>query len=337
MSNVVAVIGAGSWGTALASLLARGNRTVRLHCYPAEIAIGIQQTRHNPLYFPEVELSGNIQATAELAEALDSVSIAFLVIPSKFIREFFTKHIETWQTWATEGRVLCNCTKGLLLSPTERTGDWLASQLPEVAICHLSGPNFAKELIASKPAAAAVAGPLWAAESVQAQLMSDIYRIYTASDEVGVEVAGFYKNVIAIAAGALHEMGLGQNARAVLITRALAEMGRLVDYFGGQPETLIGLAGVGDLTLTCSSELSRNFQVGIRRARGQSLVQIQEEMMQVAEGIQASAAVHHWPEEHGLTGWPELPIAAEVYGFLHQDADPLEAIQRLMRRPPKAE
>lgn len=244
----------------------------------------------------------------------------------------------TLRQWSQSGdAVLCNCTKGLLLDPTERTDAWLAKTLPDAVLCHLAGPNFAKELIQAKPAAAVAAGPPAAAARVQAQLMSDYFRIYTGTDLVGVEVAGFYKNVIAIAAGALTELDWGNNARATLVTRALAEMGRLVDYFGGDPATLSGLAGIGDLMLTCSSEMSRNFQVGVRRARGQSLKQINAEMKEVAEGIQASEAVHRWPEEHELSGWPDLPIAEEVYRFVHQDAQPEESLLRLMRRPPKAE
>jgi len=338
MGTAVTVVGAGSWGTCLAAMLAHNGHDVRLHCYPAEIAAGIQRTRHNPLYLREHELPAALSATAELAGALHSSLTAYLVIPTRYLRSFISDSQSVWHDWArADDRLLCNCSKGLLLDPTQRTDEWLANLLPEVQLCHLAGPNFAKELILGKPAAAVAAGPPAAAQRVQQQLMSDYYRIYTGTDVVGVEVAGFYKNVIAIAAGALTELSWGNNARASLVTRALAEMGRLVDYFGGDPATLFGLAGIGDLMLTCSSEMSRNFQVGVRRARGQSLQQINAEMQEVAEGIQASEAVHRWPAEHDLSGWPDLPIAEEVYHFVHQDALPAEALLRLMRRPPKAE
>lgn len=338
MGTLVTVVGAGSWGTCLSAMLAQAGHDVRLHCYPAEIADGIRRTGRNPLYLSDHQLPPGVSATADLAEALDLSPTAYLVIPTRYLRPFMDHWQATWRSWAAQpDALLCNCSKGLLLDPTERTDEWLARLLPEAALCHLAGPNFAKELILGKPAAAVAAGPVAAAERVQQQLMSDYFRIYTGTDLIGVEVAGFYKNVIAIAAGALTKLSWGNNARASLVTRALAEMGRLVDYFGGDPTTLSGLAGIGDLMLTCSSEMSRNFQVGVRRAQGQTLAQISAEMQEVAEGIQASEAVHRWPAEHDLSGWPELPIAEEVYHFVHQDAQPAEALLRLMRRPPKAE
>jgi glycerol-3-phosphate dehydrogenase (NAD(P)+) len=338
MQGRVTVAGAGSWGTTLARMLAQNGWEVALHCVPESIANGIFRERRNPLYFPEVELPSAIQATGDLAQALHGSDTVYLVIPARYLREFFSSHESGWRAWAAgEGRVLCNCTKGLLLSPTQRTDDYLAALLPQAALAHLAGPNLAAEIMAGQPAAAVAAGPEPAAKRVQAQLMCATYRVYTGDDLVGVEVAGFYKNIIAIAAGALSGLGLGDNTKSVLITRGLAEMGRLVDYFGGSARTLSGLAGMGDLIVTCSSALSRNFQVGMRRAAGQPLEQIIAEMTQIAEGIQASAAVHHWPAEHGLTGWPELPIAQQVYAFLHEGADPAAAIRALMSRPPKAE
>jgi glycerol-3-phosphate dehydrogenase (NAD(P)+) len=337
MAEPVAVVGAGSWGTALSVLLVRSGLPVTLHCYPEEIAVGIQTRRRNPLYFPDIDLPAGITPVTELTKALAGAPVAYLVVPTRYLRSFMQAHLPVWQAWAAGGGVLCNCTKGLLLGPTQRTDEWLHELLPELPVVHLAGPNFAKEMIAGLPAAAVVAGNPAATQRVQQQLNSESYRIYTGDDPIGVEVAGFYKNIIAIAAGAAHQLGLGFNARASLVTRALAEMGRLVEFFGGSQSTLLGLAGVGDLTLTCSSELSRNFQVGMRRAKGQSLEQILDEMNQVAEGIQAAQAVHLWPGEHGLAGWPELPVAAEVYRFVHGGVHPRESLRRLMGRPPKAE
>lgn len=337
MSQGITVVGAGSWGTVVAKLLADRDHTVKLHCYPASIADGINRHRRNPLFFPQVDLPAGIHATADIASALEGTGTVYLVVPTRYLKKFMLAAVDTWRQWAQPGCVLCNCTKGLLLDPTERTDAWLKQLLPAVDLCHLAGPNFARELIAGLPTATVVAGPQHAAQQVQSQMMSDTLRVYTGTDTVGVEVSGFYKNVIAIAAGACTELGLGNNARATLITRALAEMGRLVNFFGGSAGTLIGLAGVGDLLLTCSSELSRNFQVGIRRARGQRLDQILAEMTEVAEGIQAAEALHRWPQEHGLDDWPELPIAAEVYRFVHENTDPRSALGNLMSRPPKAE
>jgi glycerol-3-phosphate dehydrogenase (NAD(P)+) len=213
---------------------------------------------------------------------------------------------------------------------------------PLIRVVHLSGPNLALEIMEGKPTAAVAAGSLEAARVVQQQLMCPQFRVYTVDDEIGVEVAGFYKNIIAIAAGAVTELGLGENTRAVLITRALAEMGRLVDYFGGERSVLYGLAGIGDLIATCSSSKSRNFQVGTRLARGESLETILATMKQVAEGVQACEALHLWPREHPetLSGdgeWPDLPIAEQVYRLVHEAADPQSAIEALMSRPAKAE
>jgi glycerol-3-phosphate dehydrogenase (NAD(P)+) len=337
MAEPVAVIGAGSWGTALSVRIVRSGLPVALHCYPAEIAVGIRTRQRNPLYFPDTDLPAGITPVTDLAEALAGAPVAYLMVPTRYLRGFMEAHLAQWQAWVAQGGILCNCTKGLMVEPTQRTDEWLQQLLPGLPVVHLAGPNFAKEMITGLPAAAVVAGDLNAAQQVQRQLNSDTFRIYTGDDPVGVEVAGFYKNIIAIAAGATHQLGLGYNARASLVTRALAEMGRLVEFFGGSQATLLGLAGVGDLTLTCSSELSRNFQVGMRRAKGQSLEQINDEMIQVAEGIQAAQAVHLWPVEHGLAGWPELPIAAEVYRFVHEGVHPRESLKRLMGRPPKAE
>lgn len=344
-SSHIAVVGAGSWGTALARLLALGGHPVTMHCFPPEIASGINRNHRNPLYFADTPLPSSLNATSSVPEALDGSPTVYLVVPTIYLRRFIGEHLAAWHSWAanTAFPVLCNCTKGLLLQPTQRTDEWLAQLLPGVPLVHLAGPNFASEIIAGQPAAGVVAGPQAAARRVQRQVMCDSYRAYTGSDPVGVEVAGFYKNILAIAAGAVHGLGLGENARAALITRGLAEMGRLVAYFDGDPATLSGLAGVGDLMLTCGSAKSRNFQVGQRRAAGEPLTQILAEMTQVAEGVTASRAVHLWPAEHHApgqrraAGWPELPIAREVYRIVHEEADPRESILTLMRRPPKAE
>lgn len=337
MAVQVCVIGAGSWGTTLARMLADNGYSVRLHCHPPEIAAGIRETRRNPLYFPEVELPAGIEPLADLAETLADCTAAYLVIPTRFLREFFAANRTALAQWDADERIICNCTKGLLLDPTQRTDEWLKQMLPAASLVHLAGPNLAAELMAGHPAAAVAAGPEDAAKAVQGQLMSAQYRVYTGPDTVGVEVAGFYKNIIAIAAGAVDTLGLGDNTKSVLITRGLAEMGRLVEYFGGDERTLSGLAGIGDLVTTCAGQKSRNFQVGMRRAQGQPLEQILKEMTQVAEGITAVQAVKQWPGEHGLSGWPELPIADEVYRFVHEGGEPGESISRLMHRPPKAE
>ncbi|MEZ5338102.1 MAG: NAD(P)H-dependent glycerol-3-phosphate dehydrogenase [bacterium] len=337
MGNKASVIGSGSWGTALAVLLARNNISVSIYCRNHTIADDININRRNSAYFPDLVLPEGISATGKLSETLNHSELVYLVVPTKFIRSFILSKITDWRNACKSGMLLINCTKGLLLDPTQRTDDWLAQTLHGYEILHLSGPNLASEIVSGLPAAAVVCGPEAAAQQVQRQLLSDTFRVYTGSDLVGVEVSGFYKNILAIAAGLLTELGLGNNARAALITRGLAEMSRLTAYFGGDPASLSGLAGLGDLIVTCSSELSRNFQVGMRLGRGQDLATIQKEMTQVAEGIQACLALHNWPADHTDGNWPDLPIAEEVYRILHCGAEPRESLMRLMTRPPRSE
>lgn len=339
--------GGGSWGTALCGLLAGQVAQVRWHCRAAEQALAINRDGRNPSHFPRHPLPDNIYATADLSEALDGCRFVYLALPSAVLREYIGSHSGAWEQWqdlhVADGQpgVLVNCSKGLMADPAERSDVWLAAHLPRACLAHLSGPNLAAEIMDGRPAAAVVAAPAGfegCALDVQRQLGSDRFRVYTGTDLIGVEVAGFYKNIIAVAAGILDGLDFGLNARAVLITRGLAEMGRLVTHFGGRAETLQGLAGVGDLIATCGSPLSRNFQVGRRRAAGQGLAQIEAEMTEVAEGVNASRALHEWPDRDAQSlNWPELPIAEQVYRILHTEMDPQEAILELMRRPPKAE
>lgn len=346
------VLGSGSFGTTLAVLLARMECRVSLVCRQTVTAEQINSSRSNPVYFPEFRLPDNIIATAEIELALREVDTVYLAVPSKYFKTSLTEYASGLQQWPAllDGSAcICNCTKGLLLDPTARCDAWLqhflaglAAPQQAPALVHLSGPNLAAEIMRGSPAAAVAAAlpaQLWAAQRVQSQLMSEQFRVYTGSDPVGVEVAGFYKNVLAIAAGAVEGLGLGSNTLAALVTRGLAEMGRLVRYFGGDPATLLGLAGVGDLLATCGSPLSRNYQFGARRARGESSAEILASMQQVAEGVQTARALHEWPAATGADSgdWPELPIAQEVFRLVHEGAEVQDSILRLMRRPPRGE
>ncbi len=321
---------------------AAGAARIQWYCRDAQQALTINRDGRNPQHFSERALPGGVVATAAIAEALHGCDVVYLAVPAAALRETVNAHSGVWELWQDTQQagglspVVCNCSKGLLVDPTQRSNEWLASALPRTELVHLSGPNLAAEIVAGKPAAAVAASlSSKAAQIVQSQLSSEQFRVYTGDDLVGVEVAGFYKNIIAIAAGIADGLGLGSNARAVLITRGLAEMGRLVEHFGGNPGTLHGLAGMGDLIVTCSSPLSRNFQVGQRRAGGQSLEQIEGEMTETAEGVNTSRALGDLAT--GSINWPELPIAQQVYRILHEEADPQEAIGMLMRRPLKAE
>ncbi len=350
----VSVLGAGSFGTTLAALLGSAGHKATLYCRSKDNADEINRSRTNRLYFPDTVLPEKVCATASLTEALGNTTSVYLAVPCKYLRSFITENsaeLRDWVRAAVGPVVICNCTKGLLLDPTQRSNEWLRQWLAQgtapvkTALVHLSGPNLAAEIMAGSPAAAvaaAVPDEQWAAQLVQAQLMSSRFRVYTGNDPIGVEVAGFYKNVLAIAAGALQGLGLGSNSQAALITRGLAEMGRLVRYFGGQPASLLGLAGVGDLVATCGSPLSRNFQVGMRRAKGESTEQILSAMQQVAEGVQTTRALQDWasqPPAPAIAGlvWPELPIAVEVSRILFEDVSPLDSISSLMLRPPREE
>jgi glycerol-3-phosphate dehydrogenase (NAD(P)+) len=344
-----AVIGAGSWGTALAVLLAENGLRLTLHCHREDVANAINRSRHNPEYFPEVELPPTIAASTNMADAL-AAELVLLAVPTNYLQPVFTAWMDDWLSWSARGGMLCSCSKGLLLDPVRRVDSWLAELLPDVRLAQLSGPNLASEIVQGQPAAAVVNGDPLAASAVQAGLNCPRFRVYTGTDITGAEVAGFYKNIIAIAAGIVHGLGLGDNTRAALMARGLTEMTRLATYFGGDAQTLYGLAGVGDLIVTCGSPLSRNFRSGMLRAQGQNLEQIVSTLTApgggraVAEGIQASRALHEWPLELSSTAgtipqaaWPELPIAREVYLVMHENADPREAIARLMSRPPRQE
>jgi glycerol-3-phosphate dehydrogenase (NAD(P)+) len=344
MPSTVTVLGAGSWGTTIAKLLTFNHNRVVLYCRSQQLADEINQSRLNSLYFPNEPLPSEISAVSTLEEAFEDSDSAYLAIPSLYLREFFDANSVVWEDWAGRGGILCNCVKGLLLNPTERIDSLLERLFPRLSLVHLSGPNLAGEIMQGLPTAAVAAGPPDAAEVVQRQIMCPQYRVYTTEDATGVEVAGFYKNIMAIAAGAVAQLELGENTQAVLVTRALAEMGRLVEYFGGERSVLYGLAGMGDLIATCSSPRSRNFQVGKRLAAGEGIGEIIGSMTQVAEGVQASKALQLWPHERAANSgeyagraWPELPIAAEVYRFVHEGVSPKEAISALMSRPPKAE
>ncbi|MCH7472172.1 hypothetical protein IIA79_04385 [bacterium] len=202
MDNSITVAGAGSWGTTLAWMLAQNGREVCLLCRQQSVAGSINKDRRNPLYFPEVELPSAVQATTSITKALEGNPTVYLAVPARYLRDFVQPHLDSWQAWSRRGGVLCNRTKGVLLEPTERVGGWLEQALPGLKLVHLSGPNLAAEIMAGHAAAAVVAGPKEAAGLVRQQLMCDTYRVYTGDDPVGVEVAGFFKNIIAIAAGA---------------------------------------------------------------------------------------------------------------------------------------
>lgn len=330
MENV-AVIGAGSWGTALAVHLARAGHDVRLWVRETELIPEMIATRENRVFLPGVALPGGITPCAHLEDALAGTGLVLSVTPSHGTREVMRAAAPFIEPSAT----IVSATKGLevdtLLRATEVIEQELGRSRPIVA---LSGPSFAVEVARELPTAVSVASvDLAAAERVQHEFRGRAFRLYATTDVVGVEIGGALKNVIAIAAGVSEGLGLGHNALAALITRGLAEISRLAHVLGGRRETLAGLTGLGDLVLTCTGALSRNRHVGVELAKGRSLSDILGATPSVAEGVRTTGAALALGARHGV----ELPIAMQMAEVLAARKDPRTAVEELMLRPQRIE
>ena len=332
-SGSLAIIGAGSWGTALAIALGPRFKRIRLWAYESELAERIGKTRINDVYLPGFQIPAHAEPTSDLGAALNGAEIVLSVMPSHHVRSLY----ERMAPHLTHGTTLVSATKGLenetLLRMSEVIRETLQHHFaPRIAV--ISGPTFAREVARFEPTALVVASEVAeVAQSVQAAFSGPAFRLYTSFDPAGVEAGGSIKNVVAIGAGVLHGMGLGHNAMAALITRGLAEMTRLAVAMGGKPQTLSGLAGLGDLVLTCTGDLSRNRQVGIELAHGRKLDDIVNSMKMVAEGIKTTNAVVDLARRHGV----EMPIAEQMFQTLHAGSTPRDAIRRLMERSLKGE
>jgi glycerol-3-phosphate dehydrogenase (NAD(P)+) len=327
----VAVIGAGSWGTALALVAARNGHQVTLWAREPEIARGIQTERRNPYYLSDIRLSENIRGTTSLEEALDGCDFALIVVPSHAMREV----VRGMRQHLDPSLVLVSATKGVENSSLMRMDEVIADVLnSEPRFVALSGPSFAREVAAEGPTAivAASVNLEWS-EMIQRELSSNVFRVYTNTDVIGVELGGAVKNVVAIGAGVVRGLGLGTNAVAAIITRGLAEMTRLAVAQGARVETMAGLAGLGDLVLTCTGELSRNRRVGFELGKGRKLAEILGDMREVAEGVKTTQSVY----ELGRRLEIELPITSSIYALLYEDKPAAEAANELMGRPLKRE
>ena len=331
--NSLAIIGGGSWGTALAIVLAPRVDRIRLWVYEPDLTARMQQKRENDVYLPGFSLPDNVLVFNSLQESLSDAEVVLSVVPSHLVRSVY----EQMLPWLTPGMVFVSATKGLennrLLRPSEIITEVISPRfIPQVAV--LSGPTFAREVAALNPTAIVIssADPA-AAIRVQAGLSGPSFRLYTSTDPIGVEIGGSIKNVVAIGAGVLQGMGLGHNPMAALITRGLAEMTRLAVALGGEARTLAGLAGLGDLVLTCTGELSRNRTVGIELARGRKLDEIVGAMKMVAEGIKTTTAAVELARRCSV----EMPITGQMYQMLYHGLAPREAIRRLMERSLKGE
>ncbi len=328
----VAVIGAGSWGTAVASLAGQRTETV-LWSRRAEVAQAISATRRNPDYLSGFEVPSLVSATASLEEALAGADAIIVGVPSHGFRSI----LELAKPFISPETPVVSLTKGIesdtLMRMTEVTADVLADH-NRAHIGVLSGPNLAKEIMAGQPAATVVAmGDHNDAQALQKAFMTPTFRVYTNPDVVGCEIAGACKNVMAIASGMVSGLQFGDNTRAALVTRALAELARLGIAVGGQPLTFGGLAGVGDLVATCYSSQSRNYTVGFGLGAGRPLQEIIDEMSMVAEGVKSTKGVLALAAKHSI----EMPIAAEVGRVLYEGADPADSMMALMGRAATSE
>jgi glycerol-3-phosphate dehydrogenase (NAD(P)+) len=333
MSERVAVIGAGSWGTALANLLSKKGLDVCVWSFEQDVAAAINEEHRNPRYLSEVPLHDALRATASLESALSGAPYVVSVSPAQHVRGVMREAARLMQSDA----LVISASKGIETSTLQTMAQVHAEVLPKPAAaraCFLSGPSFALEVAEEQPTAVTIAShDRIAAEQAQQLFQTDYFRAYTSSDVVGVELGGALKNVIAVAAGMAAGLGLGHNATAALITRGLAEMARLGMRFGANPLTLSGLAGMGDLILTCTGSLSRNRHVGVELGRGRSIEEVLAEMTMVAEGVETTRAAHGLAQRAGI----EMPIVAEVHAVLFEGRTAAEALENLMLREPKAE
>jgi glycerol-3-phosphate dehydrogenase (NAD(P)+) len=325
----VAVVGAGAWGTALSLVLAeRGN--VRLWTFHPEHAASLSEARENHAFLRGFTLPPAVEPTSDLAHALDGAELAVLALPSFAFRETLVRGASGF---ASVPLVLA--TMGI------ETGTWMlltevVEQVlgPSATSLVLSGPSFALEVARRLPTNVVVAArDHGTSVAVQARIATERFRVYSSDDPIGVQVGGALKNVIAVAAGACDGLGFGHNTRAAVITRGLAEMGRLAVAKGGNAATLAGLAGLGDLVLTCTGELSRNRTVGFELGRGRKLSEVLAGLGHVAEGVPTAEAAMRLAEQLGV----ELPISSEVYRVLFEDKPVLDAVRDVLARPLKRE
>jgi len=329
----ISVIGAGSWGTALGIVAARAGHRVRFWSRNPDVVTSLNRDHVNLTYLPEAQVPDGVLASEDVAEALNDSQLVIIATPSHATRAVLESMVRVLPANA----ILVSATKGIEIETGKRISQLVTEILGELLtqrfVC-LSGPSFAKEVVAQHPTAIVAAGDnAAAATTVQSALSTEYLRIYTNDDVVGTELGGSVKNVMAIAAGMVAGLGFGSNSVAALITRGLAEMSRLALAEGGKLETMMGLAGLGDLVLTCTGTLSRNRFVGQELGRGRPLPDITAGMREVAEGVKTTQALRELSHRVRV----EMPIAAEVYAVLYEGKTAREAATALMSRPLREE
>jgi glycerol-3-phosphate dehydrogenase (NAD(P)+) len=333
MTKKIAVIGGGSFGTSLAILLAGKSYDVRLWVYEKDLAAEMNEARVNRLYLPEHRIPDNVSPSSDLEDVLREPDMILQVCPSHVVRRVME---EAYRYFPKDVPII-SASKGIenetLMTVDEILFDILPGRFHK-SLAYISGPTFAKEVVAGIPSAVVAASrDLAVAEAVQETFSTSTFRVYTSEDVAGVELGGALKNVIAIAAGTAAGLGLGHNTRAALITRGLAEITRLAVKRGANPLTLSGLAGMGDLVLTCTGELSRNRTVGYELGQGKSLKEILASMNMVAEGVKTTKSAYDLSVKEGV----EMPITEQTYNILYRDASPADAVLALMTRKLKHE
>lgn len=327
----LAIIGGGSWGTALAIVLARKFEDVRIWVHESGLADRMNEARENDMYLPGFALPPNIQAASEPGDVLAGAEIVLTVTPSHHLRRV----VSTMRDHLAASMLFVSATKGLENGTLLRMSEVLSETVPfRPRIAVLSGPTFAREIAAGEPAAVVISSSdADLAQWIQAAFSGPTFRLYTNSDPVGVEIGAALKNVIAIGAGICRGVGLGNNAVAALITRGLAEISRLAIAMGGKAATLAGLAGLGDLVLTCTGELSRNRWVGVELGKGRRLDDILGSMQMVAEGVHTTFAAVDLARKYQV----EMPIADQMYAILQLGKSPHDGVRELMDRTLKPE
>lgn len=327
--SYIAVIGAGSWGTTLACLLSEKGYDVSLWVHDATLAEKIKETRTNNVYLPDITIPDTIKVTTSIEEALKSARYILNAVPAQYVRDVFSKGLY----YIPKEAIIVSLSKGIERG-TLLTVSAILRKLSSHPVAVLSGPSFAKEVIKKLPAAVTLAID----EKDNAYLLQEVFnidnfRVYTHDDIIGVEIGGALKNVMAIASGISNSLGLGNNARASLITRGLAEMTRLGVAMGARAKTFSGLSGIGDLVLTCTSVLSRNYTVGTKLGQGLQIRDIVNEMKYVAEGVTTAESAYELAKKFNV----EMPIVEQVYGVIYEGRDPLQAVRNLMERSLKTE
>ena len=333
MTDTMGVIGGGAWGTALSMLLADKGHRVTLWIYETELAEETERTRENRIYLPGFVLQPSIKVTASLETAVRGKSMILSAVPSHTVRAVTSQY----RSFLDEDTIIINASKGLEIDTLMPLSEIFKDVLPQEfhsRLCFLSGPSFAKEVAQKMPTAVALASyHALIGKKAQEAFSNSYFRVYTNDDVIGVELAGALKNVVAIAAGVLEGLGYGYNTMAALLTRGLAEMARLGVAMGGKLTTFSGLAGIGDLILTCTGGLSRNRTLGVKLGRGEKLDEVLKSAKTVAEGVKTTKAARDLARIHMI----DAPIVDAVYQLLYEGKDPKQALKDLMARALKGE